>query len=115
MPRRLQRLRIDEISSVDKGAGAGTRILLRKRDDASDIRSGTNAESGNAPNADAIDNIRDRIAGMHDPSRAFTHVVNNIARDHKITVGEAQRRVLSTPSGKAMFQLALQHDRAQNA
>jgi hypothetical protein len=32
MPRKLTRLRIDEVSSVDKGAGEGVKIVLMKRD-----------------------------------------------------------------------------------
>jgi hypothetical protein len=31
--RLLHNLRIDEVSAVDKGAGVGARIMLRKRDD----------------------------------------------------------------------------------
>jgi hypothetical protein len=34
MPKLLTRLRIDEISSVDSGAGEGVKIVLAKRDDA---------------------------------------------------------------------------------
>jgi hypothetical protein len=33
MPKILTKLRIDEISSVDRGAGEGCRIVLYKRDD----------------------------------------------------------------------------------
>ena len=33
MPRRLSKLRVDEISTVDKGAGVGTQIKFWKRDD----------------------------------------------------------------------------------
>jgi hypothetical protein len=32
MPRKLTRLKIAEVSTVDKGAGEGTQIVLRKRD-----------------------------------------------------------------------------------
>ena len=37
MPRRLSKLRIDEVSAVDRGAGEGTRIVLHKRDDSGRI------------------------------------------------------------------------------
>jgi hypothetical protein len=36
MPKVLTKLRIDEISSVDRGAGDGCKIVLYKRDDSDD-------------------------------------------------------------------------------
>jgi hypothetical protein len=36
MPRKLTQLRIDEVSSVDKGAGEGVKIVLMKRDNSVD-------------------------------------------------------------------------------
>jgi hypothetical protein len=38
MPRRITKLQVEEISTVDKGAGEGTRIVLRKRDPAANFR-----------------------------------------------------------------------------
>src|SRR5438045_146958 len=38
MPRRLSKLRIDEISSVDRGANPGARVLIMKRDAAAGLK-----------------------------------------------------------------------------
>jgi hypothetical protein len=53
MPRILHKLRIDEVSHVDRGAGEGVKVVLMKRDDDDDLiakrRSPRNAPSGEGP------------------------------------------------------------------
>lgn len=41
MPTKLTNLRIDEVSSVDRGAGEGVKVVLMKRADSSDTRTDT--------------------------------------------------------------------------
>ena len=46
MPRLLRNLRIDEISSVDRGAGEGCRIMLYKRDNGDAVLKHDNIPQG---------------------------------------------------------------------
>jgi len=48
MPRILTKLRIDEVSSVDHGAGEGVKIMLMKRDDNSSRHQAHQIEKGQA-------------------------------------------------------------------
>jgi hypothetical protein len=88
MPRVLRDLRIEEISAVTKGAGAGTRIVLMKRDDSDDrdnfytkLFRGVGKSSG-------------RVA--RHPPRMRSHDVHS-------TRAEALRGLLFTPDGHALM------------
>jgi hypothetical protein len=92
-------LKITEVSSVDRGAGDGVKILLMKRDDTDGDLRGQGGQR----------------AEMGDPSGAFVRLCAAYARNEKISLGEAQKVVLSTPTGKALFAAAKAHDQRRNA
>jgi hypothetical protein len=79
MPNRLTNIRVDEISSVDKGAGRGVKVLLTKRDDEKGEPSMSETEPFNF--RAAVASLRKQ--GMH-PSRAIdlagTYLVNEVRK-----------------------------------
>jgi hypothetical protein len=81
MPRQLTNLRIDEVSSVDRGAGKGVRVLLLKRDFSSDERqaaanSGAALPDGSFPikNGEDLKNAIHLVGNAKDPAKAKAHI-----------------------------------------
>ena len=81
MATRLKNLRINEVSSVDRGAGKGVQILLMKRDFSDDERkslaaSGEAMPDGSFPirNGKDLENAIHAIGRAKDPAKAKTHI-----------------------------------------
>jgi hypothetical protein len=88
MPKVLTKLRVDEISAVDRAAGEGTRIVLYKRDD-SDERRGF---------------YHRLFAGVGKSSgRVARHPPRMRSRDVHSTRAEALHALLFTPDGRALM------------
>jgi hypothetical protein len=79
MPRVLRKLRIDEISAVDRAAGEGTHIVLRKRDDERDpdfyykLFAGVGKRSGRVVRRPRRLRGRDQLADVADAKHALLH------------------------------------------
>jgi hypothetical protein len=80
-PKILTRLRINEVSSVDRGAGEGVKIMLMKRDfDAKQrrdaARSGAAMPDGSFPieNASDLHNAMRAVGRAKDPAKAKAHI-----------------------------------------
>jgi hypothetical protein len=82
MPKILRRLRIDEVSSVDRGAGVGVKILLLKRDNdhsVIDMATEALAESVVSILADEDDSL-DKAAALSKTFEQFSnHLKDNFA------------------------------------
>jgi hypothetical protein len=87
MPKVLTKLRVDEVSCVDRGAGEGTRVILYKRDD-SDERRGF---------------YHRLFAGVGKRSgRAFSHP-RRLRGHHELRdMADAKHALLHSPDGRAM-------------
>jgi hypothetical protein len=107
MPRILSRLRIDEVSAVDRAAGEGTKIVLMKRDDSKPhVEEAARASYEKFlkifTKADAADDGDDDGGGL------TNHPVIQMARllvasgrfgDH----GQALHHLLNTSTGQALL------------
>lgn len=81
MARILRRLRIDEVSSVDVGAGRGVKVMLMKRDFSAgrrraDAKSGAALPDGSFPieNKSDLHNAMRAIGRAKDPAKARSHI-----------------------------------------
>lgn len=81
MPKMLTNLRIDEVSSVDRGAGEGVKIMLMKRkftagERRADAKSGAAMPDGSFPihNAEDLRNARALAGKAKDPAKARAHI-----------------------------------------
>jgi hypothetical protein len=116
MARVLTKLRIDEVSAVDRAAGEGTRIILMKRHDAP-----TEAASRRAyflkifTKADAADDGgNDAGGGGDDAGGLANHPVVSLARlliasGHKADIASALDYLLNTPHGAALLHRTSTH------
>lgn len=89
MPRVLRKLRIDEISAVDRAAGEGTRVVLYKRDD--DERPGFYQQLLARKRAVRKAKYRDVIPGSR------LHRIENLTRE------EAKHFLLHDRHGRALL------------
>ena len=121
MTRILTKLRIDEVSSVDKGAGEGVKIVLLKRDNSDDdppylfddIMKRRNRKSPFAHislhKADVDDDVTSDHAGDTDKKLSVQLdeiVAEMIAAAPSLHPNRARRWLLHTPSGR---ELLVQH------
>jgi hypothetical protein len=81
MARILRRLRIDEVSSVDVGAGHGVKVMLMKRDFSAgrrraDAKSGAALPDGSFPieNKSDLHNAMQAVGRAKDPAKARAHI-----------------------------------------
>ena len=105
MVNKLTQLRIDEVSSVDRGAGEGVKILLIKREEEpywkrnftaeqrrADAKSGAALPDGSFPihNAEDLANAK-RLAGKaKDPAKARAHIA---ARARALGLSEKEKNM----------------------
>lgn len=81
MAKKLTRLRIDEVSSVDRGAGEGVKIMLMKRDFSReqrdlDAKSGAAMSDGSFPieNKSDLHNAMRAVGRAKNPAKAKAHI-----------------------------------------
>jgi hypothetical protein len=106
MPRRLTKLRIDEVSSVDKGAGEGVKIVLMKRDAPQGVML---FDDIMLRKADADDDVTGDHAGDDDKklsAKSDEIVAEMIVAAPSLHPNRARRWLLHTPPGR---ELLLQH------
>jgi hypothetical protein len=107
-PRVLRNLRIDEVSSVDKGAGDGVKITLMKRDAAGDaLRASLLKQQArdrlDAVNDEALDAINDD-GDSSNMSRHISHLADLICEAKPdVSRQEALDWLLHTKSGQALI------------
>jgi hypothetical protein len=106
MPRKLTRLRIDEVSSVDKGAGEGVKIILMKRDNGDDTRQGMLLFNDIMHKADVPDPLRgprDEPDDKKLSDKLDEIVAEMIVAAPSLHPQRARRWLLHTESGRALL------------
>lgn len=94
MAKRLTRLRIDEVSSVDRGAGEGVKILLMKRD-----------KDKTMPNESKLSKMFSKLFGGNDNSTIIDKSIEGLAESVASIVTEAANETeLSTELAKTFEQ-----------
>jgi hypothetical protein len=102
MPKILTRLRIDEVSAVDRGAGEGVKIVLMKRDDTGQSQE-RQERSFNAIMAKAEADERGNDAGslLDHPIVQTARLL--VASGHKADIASALDHLLNTANGQALL------------
>jgi hypothetical protein len=90
MPRILTKLRIDEVSAVTKGAGAGTRIVIMKRDDSDVIAKATAALAESV--ASIVDLDQDKADAINETLTQFRDYLTKSAGDADRDDGDSVQR-----------------------
>jgi hypothetical protein len=109
MPRILTKIRIDEVSAVDRAAGEGTKIVLMKRHDAPTEAASRRAFFLKIFKADAADDGDDDAGDRSDDAGSLAdHPIVQIARllvanGHKADIASALHYLLNTSHGGALL------------
>jgi hypothetical protein len=102
MPNKLTKLRIDEISSVDRGAGEGCRIILMKRDASSGPLLFDDVMA-KADTSDALRGPRDEPDDKKLSDKLDEIVAEMIVAAPSLHPNRARRWLLHTESGRALL------------
>jgi hypothetical protein len=101
MPKILTRLRIDEVSAVDRGAGEGVKVILMKRDDTgrsfNDIMAKAEADDGGNDAGGLADHPIVQLAQLL------------VASGHKADIASALHYLLNTSHGAGLLHRVRTH------
>jgi len=95
MPRILRNLRIDDVSSVDAGAGKGVRVVLTKRH--SDVSDAVRALDMSIRSIVDDDDVVDKRAAVAESLGEFEHYVRENGIDLDAAAADGRIRQSSPP------------------